>query len=330
MKKNFKRITLFCSVLLVAVLLISSCAPIVDNSGAAYLEVEKGFVWKSVYQVGEELSFDGLIAKYYSDFEEQNNFEIVILTSSMISGFDTSKEGNYTMTVTYKGKTATVDYTVVAKATQFEINKTFCIGKNTFVSVDSSSMKATVKVFDNYFKVVENQPSKTEEQTLSYAVNNEGKNCASFTYGDARYDIFYDMDNDQYYMMTVSSGEDFVGTSTQIANHVDLGTLQAPQKNSVYKSELQGDTYYSIKLDDDYNAVITKHTVDGDVTVDTVMDSFTANESELTSNGLLRYSQSQGNSHAYAMLSNQGQFKIRKTIEGKLESEYSVICLPVA
>lgn len=330
MKMNWKRITSFFTALLIAVLVVSGCAPTVDQSDAAYLEVEKGLHWKNLYQIGDALSLDGLTVKYFRDIIESNDFEIVTLTNDMISGFDTSKEGSFTMTITYHGKTATVDYTVAPGATPFAIRETFCIGENTVVSIDSASMTATVLVFDHYFKALENQPTKTEENALSYLVNRKGKTCVSFAYDGANYEIYYDDENEAYFIKTVSLGENNATTTEQLAHTISLDALQAPQKNVVYQSKREGDIYYSIKIDDSYGAVVTKHTVNGDTTVDTVLDRYRADDATLTANGLFRYAQRQDSYYATATLSAQGQFKIRKDADGVLEAVYSALCTPVA
>lgn len=324
MKKNLKRIALFFAVLLLALVPLSSCDTEDDNSGAENFQVEVGLQWKKVYQVGEKLSLDGLTGKYYEDIDDEDDYKKVTIKESMISGFDTSKVGSYTMTVTYKGKSDQIDYKVVAKAEQFEINKTFCIGENTVASINSATMKAKISVFDNYFKAVDGHSSKTEEKTLSYLVNGQGETCISFDYNGLRYDIFYDAESGQYTMKTVSADNSAASSSTQTIHPITLNALHLPQKNVAYKSEAKDGVYYSIKLDDSYNAVVTKHTAEGD----TVTDSFTANESVLTTNGFLRYSQHKDGYYAYAMLNNRDQFKIRKELEDSIESIYSVLCSP--
>lgn len=300
--------------------MLSSCGTVVDNSGAAYLEVEKGLSWKSIYQVGDDISLEGLTAKYFLDVTESSDFEEITLTESMISGFDTSKEGSFAFTVTYKGKTATVNYTVVPKATPFEIVKTFCISENTVVSVDSTSMKATVLVFDNYFKALENQPTETEEKALSYLVNGKGKTCVSFEYNGTRYDIFYE--GEQYSMVTSSVSDSSSSVREQFVNPVSLDTLQTPKKNVVYKSESKDGVYYSVMVDDSYNTVVTKHGPEGD----TVINTYSADDAILTVNGLFRYSLPA--EYATATLNAQGQFKIRKDAEDSFETVYSALCSP--
>lgn len=326
MKIKMNKIAPFFALLLLAVLLLPGCAPIIDNSGAAYVSVEKELHWKHIYQVGEDLSLDGLTVKYFPNVSDLNDFETVTLTRDMISGFDTSKEGSFEMTVTYKGKTATVGYTVVPKATPFEIIKTFCIAENTVVSIDSTSMKATVLVFDNYFKATENQPAKTEEKKLSYLVNSKGKTCVSFEYNGSRYDFFDDAEGKQYPVVITLIG----GGSVQqtLATPITLSTLQLPRKNTVYKSELKDGIYYSIKIDDSYNAVVTKHTVEGSTTVDAVLDSYLASDAVLTANGLFKYWQHKDGYSASATMSTQEKFRVRKEADGVTESIYSALCSP--
>lgn len=325
MKTNLKRITTFFACLLLAALLLTACAS--TDDGAAYFQVEKGLQWKSIYQVGETLSLNGLTAKYFRDIDS-DDYETVTLKEDMITGFDTSKEGSFTMTVTYKGKTDTVSYTVVSKATPFEVIQTFCLAENKVVSIDSTVMKATVLVFDNYFKAVENQPSKTVETSLSFLVNNKGKTCASFEYNGSRYDLFYDEETNRYSMLTSSASSSSVGTTERLVYPINLASLPLPQKNVSYQSTPTDGAYYSIQIDDSYHAVVKKHKIEGAGTVDTVLDSFAATDTVLSSNGLFKYVLSKDGYTATATMSNQGPIQVRKEADGALESIYSALCSP--
>lgn len=325
------RITSFFSVLLLAALLLAGCTPVVDNSGAAYLEVSKELYWKSVYQVGDSVSLNGLTAKYFPNTVESDDFEEVTLTESMISGFNTSKEGSFTMTVTYKGKTATVGYTVIPKVTPLEINVAFVIKENTVAAIDTATSTVTISVFDNYFKALANQPSSTVAKPLSNTVNSQGEAGVTFEHNGSTYTVRRDSESSTYFIKTSTvSGSAASSVVEQIAHPISLGTLKAPQKNVAYKSELKDGSYYSIKLDDSYNAVVTKHTVEGDTTVDTVVDNFTASNALLITGGLLRYSLYKDGFTATAAFSSQSQFKIRKVADNALESVYSVVCYPEA
>lgn len=312
--------------LLLAALLLTGCATMDD--GSAYLQVEKGLQWKSVYQVGEALSLNGLTAKYFRDLES-DDYETVTLKEDMITDFDTSKEGSFTMKITYKGKTDTVSYTVVPKATPFEVIQTFCLAENTVVSIDSTVMKATVLVFDNYFKAVENQPSKTVEASLSYLVNGKGKTCASFEYNGSRYDLFYDEETNRYSLLTSSASSSSVGSSERLVYSINLASLPLPRKNVSYQSTPTDGVHYSIQIDDSYHAVVKKHTAGGTGTVDTVLDSFAATDAVLSSNGLFKYVQTKDGYTATAIMSNQGPIQVRKEADNAIESLYFALCSPV-
>ena len=68
---------------------------------------------KTSYISGEALDITGCkITLYYSD----GSSEIVAVSDSMVSGFNSSTTGTKTITVTYEGKTATFTITVVAKS----------------------------------------------------------------------------------------------------------------------------------------------------------------------------------------------------------------------
>ncbi len=64
----------------------------------------------TTYFVGDTLNIDGIQVKIYMSDETTDT---ITLTNSMISGFDTTTAGEKTLTVTYEGETATVNYTVV-------------------------------------------------------------------------------------------------------------------------------------------------------------------------------------------------------------------------
>ena len=63
----------------------------------------------TTYRVGGTLDVDGAtVVKVYDDGTEES----VVLTEDMVSGFDSSAAGTNTITVTYEGKTTTVDLTI--------------------------------------------------------------------------------------------------------------------------------------------------------------------------------------------------------------------------
>lgn len=65
---------------------------------------------KSKYVINESLNIDGvkLLLTYSDDSQSE-----IILTYSMISGFNTSSAGSKIMTITYKSQTKTINYVVV-------------------------------------------------------------------------------------------------------------------------------------------------------------------------------------------------------------------------
>jgi hypothetical protein len=64
---------------------------------------------KMTYVVGEELDLAGLVVNATMASGVQNQ---VTVTADMVSGFDSSKAGTTTVTISYEGKTATVELTV--------------------------------------------------------------------------------------------------------------------------------------------------------------------------------------------------------------------------
>ena len=67
--------------------------------------------FKNTYNVGDSINVDGglLTATYNTDLVEEN----IVVTGSMIAGFDTATAGDKTMTITYKNFTIEYNYTVV-------------------------------------------------------------------------------------------------------------------------------------------------------------------------------------------------------------------------
>ena len=66
--------------------------------------------YKTEYNVGEELDVNGLTVNYSNEYGEVTQ---VAVTADMVSGFDTSKEGECTVIVTYEGISCTFTVTVV-------------------------------------------------------------------------------------------------------------------------------------------------------------------------------------------------------------------------
>ncbi len=76
----------------------------------------------------------GSITVYYNN----DTSEVVVMTADMVSGFDNKKVGQQTLTVTYGGKTATFNVTIVAKSpariavTTLPFKTSYLEGKETF------------------------------------------------------------------------------------------------------------------------------------------------------------------------------------------------------
>lgn len=65
---------------------------------------------KLTYQVGEQLDLTGLVIEAVMS---SGTKETISITNDMVSGFDSSKTGTNTITITYEGKTVTIDLTIV-------------------------------------------------------------------------------------------------------------------------------------------------------------------------------------------------------------------------
>ncbi len=82
--------------------------PPVEEKKVRNIKITAGF--RIQYYVGEEIDLNGgQITVTYSDGKK----ETIDITEDMISGFDTSAPGTYTVTITYGDKTATFEITVV-------------------------------------------------------------------------------------------------------------------------------------------------------------------------------------------------------------------------
>ncbi len=75
---------------------------------------------KTVYEIGDELVLDGL--KLKAQFDAEAVF--IDVTPDMVTGFDNSKLGSQTLTVTYMGKTVSFDITVNEKVIVYKEIKT--------------------------------------------------------------------------------------------------------------------------------------------------------------------------------------------------------------
>lgn len=107
---------------------------------------------KDTFFLNEELNLDGIdVVLTYKDDSTKN----IDLSLDMISGFDTSTTGEKTLTVTYKKKTYTHDYTVVeAVATSIEVDTPFKSNYFTNHPVDVAEGKLLVTYSDNSTKRV--------------------------------------------------------------------------------------------------------------------------------------------------------------------------------
>ena len=99
--------------LVLAIFCISLCFAGCEIGSSKTLEsinVVSGTI-KTTYNVGEQLDLNGakLTLTYSDDSQAELN-----LVASMVSGFDSTTAGAKTLTITYKGKTATVNYTVTS------------------------------------------------------------------------------------------------------------------------------------------------------------------------------------------------------------------------
>lgn len=100
-----KRISIFAAVALMFTVFAAVLVGCGDNN--AKIEVENNMI-KTEYYVGDELEFTGGMLSYINNGETT----YVKLTKEMVSGFSTANVGSFTMTITYKGKTTTVNYKV--------------------------------------------------------------------------------------------------------------------------------------------------------------------------------------------------------------------------
>ncbi len=101
---------------------------------------------------------------------DDNSTEVIALTAAMCSGFDSTKTGKQTITVTYEGKTA--KFTVTVKEKEKESTDKFEIGSSDYPTIDAvvkqieKDIKAN-KTFENGYTIV--LPEKhTEAKAVTF------------------------------------------------------------------------------------------------------------------------------------------------------------------
>lgn len=106
MKGLKKKVISIITLLMVCVIAIVSAIGCSGTSAATYRLENSGFSSFAVY--GEKLDLDGLVVvKTLNGVETRVN-----VTENMVSNMDTMSAGNKTLTITYEGKTLTIDYVV--------------------------------------------------------------------------------------------------------------------------------------------------------------------------------------------------------------------------
>lgn len=320
MKKTVKILSLVMAAFMLITLAFTSCNIPEDNSGLAGIEINASS-WKKTYFVGDQLSLDGLKVRYFTNMLESSSYEEIAVTQSMVSGFSTASVGTFNMTVTYKGKTDTVQYKVVEKA-DVTVNAIFCLGENLLVKIDSTAMKATVYTYDNYFKVLKNEPSNTATVDMTLSPNSNGDSVFNFNYNNMAYKFWFDKQLNKY---SVSNSVDGA-VQTRTVNEISFDAMLSPKADSVYKSEVKDGKYYSVKVDGSFGLTVSLHEVAADGTVnDTVLVTYSANDAKLSVNGALAYSKADGGANYYARMMKKGEFSIRKD-NSDATTAYSAVC----
>lgn len=209
MKKVSVRII---SVMLCALVLLglaAGCTAVENNDPYMSLVTSN---WKNTYAVGDKISLDGLTLRYCPDCTKLEEYEDIAVTADMVSGFDTSKAGKFTLTLTYKGLTETVEYSVFEK-TAINVKGDFCIATGIVASIDSASGKITLTTYADYLSYKNGNGTKAEV-TASTEISGEGKTYLKFEYNDTVYKI---SETDGSYFITATSKSGTATSSQTVA-----------------------------------------------------------------------------------------------------------------
>ena len=134
---KFKKPLIFLLILALftaCILTLAGCG----GNGETGISISSKSAHKKVYVQGQELNLDGGILTVITDGEEASlPFTAEGVT---VTGYDPSKLGRQTLTVSYKDKSATFDIEVVARAVAEGYEKDY------FVDEKFNSLKGKVKI----------------------------------------------------------------------------------------------------------------------------------------------------------------------------------------
>ena len=198
------------------------------------------------YAKNEALNLnDAKLVLVYSDDSQK---EIKILTS-MVSGFDTTTAGNKTMTITYKGKTTTVNYVVSEvelEVSSISIKTDFCTNYLLGDTLDTSGGKLLVTYSNDSTEVVNIDNSMITDFTTS----NIGKKQLTLTYKGKEIKVEYNvhMNYGEYYLQ--SDGHNIYAYSETkillIINEDFTGTVITQKNESVSIFDVSNRNYVNL------------------------------------------------------------------------------------
>ena len=180
------------------------------------------------YTINEELNLNDakLILTYSDDTQKE-----IDITSNMITGFDTTTVGNKTLTITYNGKTAKVNYVVSellvsAISIKSSFSTDYLIGEN----LDISGGELLVTYSNGSTKVI----SIDSSMITNFNTSTIGQKQLTLTYKSKEIKIKYTVHikYGEYYLQKDSSGSEYEYLNTNgliIINDDFTGMVISPK-----------------------------------------------------------------------------------------------------
>lgn len=135
-----------------------------------YPKIEVVTIFKTEYKVGESLDVSGGVLKY---FESSDEFELINITSDMISYFDTTTAGTKTLKLSYNGVFIYISYIVNALP---DIDTTAIYYTSTYLITDDFGFST---VYRDYFKF-----KRHNDNSVSYCMISSEKSMAQISDND--------------------------------------------------------------------------------------------------------------------------------------------------
>ena len=297
------------AVFLISTIALVGCGSVTTNDKP---RLEVGSLgWRNYYLKGESIDLRGLVAKYYVSVE--SNAEVLPATSEMISGFSTESEGTKSLTVSYKGISATVSYKVFDfAADKYAFQNDLIIGTNQIVHYEASSKSIVIGRYASYKEIRDNYGSPSSEKiqgTYTWSVNVDEDPCFRFE-SESREVEFAVADgycNVYRYSFSENTRTSASTSRMPVNSSYNKDTVVLPNKNVLYtKNEAVKDDvdkknkYIAFMVDDSYNMkVYAEEEEITSVSGLTPVVTLTLDKSILTTNNAVAFRDSEFGSVTY-------------------------------